>query len=201
MIKNISSNADFYDKLISSQTDYWAMSGWSSQVSQSSKFTAIASHITGAGNSILDIGCGVGCLYGYLSSVYPGIKYYGIDHSSKAIDTARKRYPETSFSRNELHDFSIKTDKKYEYVVACGLISSYDTLTLEELSNMIDLMANLCASRLIFNCLLPPLNTNSVQCYGADVGMISTILDQKKRKHIIARNYWYSDATYIVEIS
>ncbi len=43
-----------------------------------------------AGETLLDIGCGVGAVLGVIASAYPGLKLAGIDLSPKQIETARR---------------------------------------------------------------------------------------------------------------
>ncbi|KLT66648.1 trans-aconitate 2-methyltransferase [Pedobacter sp. BMA] len=47
--------------------------------------------------SILDVGCGQGVLYSYLSNNQQGADYLGIDISGKAIEMAKKTFPGATF--------------------------------------------------------------------------------------------------------
>ncbi len=50
-----------------------------------------------AGDKVLDIGCGNGKLFGYLSEKIKDFSFFGLDVSEKLLDYAQKTYLETKF--------------------------------------------------------------------------------------------------------
>ena len=67
--------------------------------------------------SILDIGCGQGVLYKYMSEEFPQLakSFTGIDISSAAIQMARKEFPDVDFQTMNYDEE--KPDQKYDVVI------------------------------------------------------------------------------------
>ena len=67
------------------------------------------------GDDVVELGCGNGRAYQFLRE--KKIEYLGIDFSKKLLDIARKRYPDTSFQRQDLTDMRLE-NKKYDAVIS-----------------------------------------------------------------------------------
>ncbi len=66
---------------------------WNSAASQITRFEVLADNVDLCGRKLLDVGCGLGDLLGFLRSRGVSADYTGVDLSSKMIDTARGRLP------------------------------------------------------------------------------------------------------------
>lgn len=73
------------------------------------------------GCSILDVGCGFGDLYGYLTGRGIEIKYTGIDINRNFIKTAREVYPDTHFIEADFEDDHIQG--KFDWAFASGIFN------------------------------------------------------------------------------
>jgi len=51
-----------------------------------------------------DVGCGAGNLLLHLNKEWPSAQYYGFDFSEKALDVARKRFPQGIFNRHDIYE-------------------------------------------------------------------------------------------------
>lgn len=82
-----------------------------------------------SGKSVLDLGCGLGHLYGFLKDRFGPLRYVGYDFSPASLATARAKYPEARF---ELHDV-LREDLSgsFDFVLSCG-IHNLETGTNEE---------------------------------------------------------------------
>ncbi len=69
--------------------------------------------------SVLDVGCGVGDLYAYLSLHFDNFKYLGIDINPVFIEKAYEKYPKAKFSVGEIFDVT----KNFDYIFASGSLS------------------------------------------------------------------------------
>lgn len=93
---------------------------WGSWESQRMRFEVLSRILPdGYSGSVLDVGCGLGDLYGYLTGRWE-IQYLGIDISEKMLEIAKKKYPEVTF---KLHDMTKKLDMKFGYVLLSGSLN------------------------------------------------------------------------------
>jgi len=70
---------------------------WASPQSQRARFEALARHVELAGRSLLDIGCGLGDLLGFLRGRRIDVRYTGVDILDKMVAAARERHPDGLF--------------------------------------------------------------------------------------------------------
>ncbi len=80
------------------------------------------------GDRILDLGCGLGDLYGYIQSVGLDVQYTGIDINADLVNAARNRFPETEFIVGDIQNENIGA---FDYVVS----SSCFNLKLQQEDN------------------------------------------------------------------
>ncbi|MCL2700631.1 MAG: class I SAM-dependent methyltransferase [Phycisphaerae bacterium] len=70
---------------------------WASPQSQRARFEVLARHVDLAGRSLLDIGCGLGDLLGFLRDRRIDMRYTGVDILDKMVAAARDRHPDGLF--------------------------------------------------------------------------------------------------------
>ncbi len=75
------------------------------------------------GKLVLDAGCGHADLFPYLSGMYAGISYVGIEQLPELLTIAIERYGHLSEVRFISCDFSEAPIPIADYVVACGSLS------------------------------------------------------------------------------
>jgi SAM-dependent methyltransferase len=95
--------------------------GWRSRKNQELRFQALAGIGDLSGKRLLDLGCGLGCLYGYLvGSGWKG-DYTGIDLLGPMVRKARARFPGVEFERRDiLRDPPLRT---WDYVLINGVFN------------------------------------------------------------------------------
>lgn len=71
------------------------------------------------GNTVLDVGCGLGHLYALLRDK-KGLKYRGIDSSSIFIQRCKKFFPEANFEVGDIYNLS--NEPVYDTVIAIQLL-------------------------------------------------------------------------------
>lgn len=71
------------------------------------------------GKSILDVGCGLGDLWGHLRAKGIECEYFGTDISQEMIRQCRTRFPETSFEVCNILEWN--PARQFDYVVAFGI--------------------------------------------------------------------------------
>ena len=145
--------AEYFEGLLEKHGDHYLSLDWKSKESQLLRFTVLLDIISFTGKkadfSVLDVGCGIGHLYEFLSSndliKKLKIKYSGIDISRKLIDFAKRKIPGVDLRVIDL--INDKFDKKSDYVMCSGVFN----IRMAELSahkstvaKMISRMFGLC---------------------------------------------------------
>lgn len=111
---------DYYSNKIVAHGPVPAGVDWSSQERQERRFAALARMLPREeGVTLLDVGCGYGALFDYLSSTGRNISYTGTDISSAMITQARVLHTEenAAFLEGDIPDTS------FDYVVASGIFN------------------------------------------------------------------------------
>jgi len=94
--------------------------GWNSPESQLSRFKAIYHYLKDDKRaSVIDLGCGLGDLYGYLKEKGFEGKYLGIDLVPEMVEAASDKYPEAEFKLADIMEEDLKAD----YLVGSGIMS------------------------------------------------------------------------------
>jgi len=89
---------------------------------QRMRFAAFATQELGSaleGTSILDVGCGVGDLWGYLEELGVHCDYLGVDVSSAMVERARAKFPKARFEVADILGWG--REQSFDYVVAFGI--------------------------------------------------------------------------------
>ena len=93
-------------------------------------------------STFLDIGCGMGFLIKYAEEQKIEIKdYLGIDLVKELIDYSKIKYPDYNFVVGNFISDKFSLNKKYDYVLALGVlvsrVSDYETYLLKFVKKMI----------------------------------------------------------------
>ena len=92
---------------------------WGSESSQNLRFKMLLSFDPKEGQSLLDLGCGVGHLFKFIEANYPGINYKGIDLVPDMISQAKQSYPQTDFEKADILEKN--WENSFDLVVASGI--------------------------------------------------------------------------------
>ena len=87
--------------------------------------------------SILDLGCGNGAMASISNKISKLSKYHGVDHQSKLIEDAKKKFKYATFQSSDLISFLNKNKKKYDCVMSWSVIKSF-----KNWRNLINLMVD-----------------------------------------------------------
>ncbi|UCG69086.1 MAG: methyltransferase domain-containing protein [Thermoplasmata archaeon] len=133
---------DIWDGQINKHGDSFKALAYGSKETQNRKFQILIEVGDLQNKSILDVGCGFGDLYDFLSKKGIEVEYYGVDISSKMIDIAKKKKPQLNFEASDILEMEEK--EKYDYVLSTGFncFKTGNNEILERL--MIKKMFDLC---------------------------------------------------------
>ena len=113
-------------------------------------YVAVAKEITRVGGKVLDVGCGVGCMYDYLKGV--GVEYTGIDISKRSLSAFKEHHPEADMRCASCFDIPFSDD--FFEIAFC--IMFLEHLHPEEYPKAIREMARVSKRRVIVGWMRAP---------------------------------------------
>lgn len=129
---SLNSNSDEHSKVFSSEFLLYnsTIAGWSNEGEQISLFASLLLFYK-ASQSILDIGCARGDLFGYMQDSYlANINYKGIDYNPNVLKIAEVKYPNIDVNCVDL--FDLESNITTDWVVASGIFNFKDCENMEE---------------------------------------------------------------------
>ena len=94
--------------------------GWlDGKTNQRTRFKTLLDIGVSSGDSVLDVGCGVGHLTEYLNNVDIKVHYTGIDTNKNAIDQAKKVYTNLIFLHSSVKDIH----ETYDWALVSGVFN------------------------------------------------------------------------------
>ena len=107
--------------------------------------------------SIIDVGCGLGDLYGFLRSKYSSFRYVGIDISMKMIENAREAYPGTIFEKADI--LTYESSENFDWAYSIGIynieLSDNDFIMHQIIKKMFRITTKGLAVCMTYGCNLP----------------------------------------------
>ena len=128
--ESINKTINRYRKRISEYGTTFESLGSGSLAHQSIRFEMLKTGIK-SGDSVLDIGCGLGDFYHYLLSCDINVDYYGVDIVPEFIKTAEEKYPQAEFQIRNILEEPFK-DNSFDFVVCSQVLN----LRLKEEDNL-----------------------------------------------------------------
>lgn len=145
-------NIQQYTKLVDAHGLTHQSLDWGSETSQHKRFKILAEIGLMHNDSVLDIGCGLGDLFGWLKdNSYESIQYKGIDITEALINQARVKYPNAVFEAVNVLDGVYNAES--DYVFASGVFAKRNTDTTNFAKAMIEKMYRLARKGVAFNSL------------------------------------------------
>ena len=86
-----------YEPRLSACSEHFDMLDWADAASQLARFEVLARQVDLRNKSLLDVGCGLGDLWGFLRDRRLRVDYTGVDILERMVQTAREAYPDGRF--------------------------------------------------------------------------------------------------------
>lgn len=96
---------------------------WGSRDSQFKRFEILAGIADLAGESVLDVGCGLCDFYSYLGEAGVQVDYHGIDLEADMIAASRNRFASINLKVGDVLD--LDGEAQYDYVVSSGIFTYF----------------------------------------------------------------------------
>jgi SAM-dependent methyltransferase len=111
----------YFDNAFKKWGDSIHTTGWYNIKTQEIRFKILSSIGELPQKAVLDLGCGLGDLFGYLQKKKIELSYEGIDLSPNIIKLAKKKYPQAQFFCEDF--LNPKFNKKYDYILCSGALN------------------------------------------------------------------------------
>lgn len=143
-------NVRYYRELVRKHGVSFRAVDWGSRRSQQRRFEVLCAVGDLDGKSVLDVGCGQGDLYEWLSSRGVRVRYTGIDITREMVEVARKRFPNGRF---RVADVLEESSRRYDYVLSSGIFGQRSDAPFEFLKAAVQRMFALAKRAVAFNSL------------------------------------------------
>ncbi len=141
--------------------------------------------------SILDVGCGFGDLYGYLSNTGVRIKYTGVDINRNFIKTARAVYPDAHFIEADFEKDVIPG--KYDWAIASGVFNLKIDDNQAFIENSLKKMFKLSKKGIVADFLNSKAACGCDGLYYQDAGRLLEFCDRLSARVVFRDNYLPTD--------
>lgn len=125
---------------------------WGSIESQRARFRVLTQVGKLNGSSLLDVGCGMGDLYGWLKEENIRTNYRGIDITPEMVAMAKKRFPGVDFSVGDILEDALSSEQP-DFAVASGIFYLRQNSPEEYLRTVIAAMFKTARVGVAFNSL------------------------------------------------
>jgi SAM-dependent methyltransferase len=141
-----------YEPRISPHREHHEILDWASSASQRARFTALADHVDLRGKSLLDVGCGLGDLLGYLEQRGVAVDYTGVDILEAMVEAARQRHPNGRFICADVFVHS-PFGREFDVVFCSGIFNLNLGNNLEFLPQALERLLELSRRLVVINLL------------------------------------------------
>ena len=173
-----------------------AVVGWSSTETQALRFQVLSEIADLTGLSVLDVGCGVGDLFGYLKDTKRTVDYTGIDLHQGMIVHAKRKFPQATF----LHQSMDQLETTYDYVMVSGAFNLRLSDNEQYIERMIKQVFSLAKKGVAFNLLsrYAPYDLVYPDLFYYDPGKIFAICKRMASRVTVRHDYLSNDFSVYV---
>ena len=114
---------EHYEPRIARDRESFDILDWSDEASQLARFHVLFSRVALAGKSLLDVGFGLGDLWGFLKAHDVPVRYVGVDLSAKMAQAAAHRQPDAHFLAADVFDAPPFPPAAFDVVFSSGLLN------------------------------------------------------------------------------
>jgi len=168
--------------------------GWRSRRNQELRFGAIVKVGDLSGQKILDLGCGLGCLYGYLKALGWEGEYTGFDLLNFMIKGAKKRFPGVPFEKRDF--LAEPPSRTWDYILINGVFNHKVKDNWAWIEEMVALSLQKAGKGVAFNILVTGQGWGDEDLFYADPYEVEKRADRWTGGNFrILRDYMDEDMT------
>ena len=126
---------------------------WEDSVSHEKRFEVLTENVDLDGMKLLDVGCGLGDLYGFLMQKNISCDYTGVDLLERMVEAARIRYPKVEFLQGNVFAEDIFPSKTFDVAFSSGIFNLNLGNNRSFLKDAVGKLLQLSEEAVVFNCL------------------------------------------------
>jgi SAM-dependent methyltransferase len=189
------STALHYRQLLEEHGQSHRTLNWGSREGQHLRFEVLAEIGNLNEKRILDVGCGLGDLAGWLAENSIQADYTGLDFTPELIKKARKVYPELRFIQGSVLDESLLVGENFDFVFASGIFVTYNKDSTNWVRVAVARMWSLAKEGVAFNALSTWATNQELDEYHADPSEILAICRELSPWVVLRHDYHPRDLT------
>jgi len=151
-VQQTADNIERFSRLVEQHGTSAQALGWGSGASQRTRFDVLTAIGDLDGCSLLDVGAGLGDLYGYLVQRGISVDYTGYDITPAMVEASRARWPGARFDVRDILT-SGDQEESFDYVLASGIFTFHTEEAMAFLDRMVRRMFALCRRGVALNLL------------------------------------------------
>jgi SAM-dependent methyltransferase len=143
----------FYEPLMNGNSEDFERLGWENEKAQNLRFQVLYDHVDLNGKSLLDVGCGLGNLFGFLTDKGVKLQYTGVDILEKMANEAAGRFPGAHFIRGDIFSEALFQPESFDVVFSSGIFNLNLGNNIEFFPMALEKMLSLCREYVVVNLL------------------------------------------------
>ncbi len=198
--------AEYYLNNLSKFSDYRAL-GWETHEAQIKRFEVLLKNVNLKNKSLLDIGCGLGDLYGFIKSFNLPVSYLGVDIMPEMIKKAKEKHQGAVFINEDILNpkktEKIFPEKSFDVVYSSGTFNLKTATSEALLREAMIVFKELASEKIVFNLLSTcSENKEDTYCYydPKKIDNMLRLLKFNKDKIHIIQDYLPNDFTVIIDL-
>ncbi len=186
-----------YEPRLARHRDSYKVLDWASPLTQRARFLVLTQHVSLAGKSLLDVGCGLGDLRIFLGERAIAVRYTGVDISEKMVQAARARQPEGCFLYADVFSEDAFAPDSFDAVYGSGIFNLNLGNNRQFVSTAIERLLGLAREHLVFNMLHHRAASDDPKYYYQDPQHILEMLEPLPCRVQLIDDYLPNDFTVI----
>jgi SAM-dependent methyltransferase len=143
--------------------------------------------------TLLDFGCGLSHLYGYiLRHSTRGIQYSGLDLSEQMLERCRRRYPEVPYYQVDVLAPEAPPLPPFDYIVMNGIFTYLGAIPQEEkfayLRALVTRVFSLATKGVAFNVMSKQVEWERDDLFHVPLDPLLTFLAREVSRHVVIRH-------------
>ena len=196
MSKRHEIRAHYEPRIVPGRANYDVLD-WASQQSQLARFEVLVANVDLAGKSLLDVGCGLGDLWGFLKDRDIRVAYTGVDLVEKMVAAARDRHGDGHFECGDVFAEDMFKPGGFDVVFGSGIFNLDLGNNAEFLPGAIARLLELAGEYLVFNLLHKHAAREAGPYFYFDPKQVRAILADLPCRSRIIDHYLPNDFTVI----